>query len=124
MAGAIAEAERNVFLVDDDNDVRGEQETALSLARLCGAGVRDGGGVPRAQDALPAAASFSDLTIRGWRDRRPDRLAERDSAHKVVMLTGSGSIPTAVRAMHAGAVDFIEKPFGFDELVRARSAGH
>jgi len=45
-----------------------------------------------------------------------------------VILTGSGSIPTAVAAIKAGAYDFIEKPFDLDavvvrlqELVRSRS---
>ncbi|MBL0966004.1 MAG: DEAD/DEAH box helicase [Blastomonas sp.] len=46
-------------------------------------------------------------------------LVERGSAHKIVMLTGAGSVSTAVRAIHAGAIDFLEKPFLVDDLVRA-----
>ena len=33
------------------------------------------------------------------------------------MITGYGDVPTAVRAMKAGAVDFIEKPVESDELI-------
>lgn len=122
MAGAIAEAERNVFLVDDDNDVRGELETALSLRGFAVRGFGDGEAFLAAQDALPGGCVVLDLNMPGLSGIDVQTaLAERDSAHKVVMLTGSGSIPTAVRAMHAGAVDFIEKPFGIDELVRAIS---
>jgi two-component system CheB/CheR fusion protein len=33
------------------------------------------------------------------------------------MITGMGDVPTAVRAMKAGAVDFIEKPIGRSELL-------
>ena len=34
-----------------------------------------------------------------------------------IMITGHGDVPTAVKAMQAGASDFIEKPFGHEELI-------
>jgi two-component system, LuxR family, response regulator FixJ len=36
----------------------------------------------------------------------------------VIILTGHGSIDSAVRSMKSGAVDFLEKPFNHKELVR------
>lgn len=41
----------------------------------------------------------------------------------IVFLTGHGDIPTSVRAMKAGAVDFLTKPVKDADLLRAISAG-
>lgn len=46
------------------------------------------------------------------------RLAERDRP-QIVFITGHGDVPSAVRAMKAGAVDFLPKPFGREQLLRA-----
>lgn len=51
------------------------------------------------------------------------RLAEADDPMPVIFLTGHGDIPTTVRAMRHGAVDFLTKPVRkqhlFDALERA-----
>src|ERR1700726_2964746 len=62
-----------------------------------------------------------------------DRMSELAIDLPVIVLTGHGDVPTAVKAMKAGAVDFIEKPIDeaqlftairSDERARYRSAGH
>ena len=50
------------------------------------------------------------------------QLAERGVAMPVVVLTGHGDISIAVRAMKAGAVDFLEKPFEKARLLDAIEA--
>src|ERR1700758_663724 len=46
-------------------------------------------------------------------------LNELDIRLPVIVMTGQGDVATAVRAMKAGAVDFIEKPFDDDLLLTA-----
>jgi two-component system response regulator FixJ len=51
-------------------------------------------------------------------------LAERGITMPVVIMTGHGDIDIAVRAMKAGAVDFLEKPFERATLLGAIEAAH
>ena len=46
-------------------------------------------------------------------------LQERGLKVPVVVVTGQGDVPTAVKAMRLGATNFIEKPYVPDELLRA-----
>jgi RNA polymerase sigma factor (sigma-70 family) len=48
-----------------------------------------------------------------------DYLVEHSIRIPVVIITGHGDVPMAVRAMKAGAVDFIEKPFNDEALLDA-----
>lgn len=47
------------------------------------------------------------------------RLKERGVGLPVIVITGHGDVPLAVEAMRAGVVDFIEKPFEDEILVRS-----
>ncbi len=47
------------------------------------------------------------------------RLMSQDSALPVIIITGHGDVPMAVRAMKGGALDFIEKPFNDEALLDA-----
>jgi two-component system, LuxR family, response regulator FixJ len=45
-------------------------------------------------------------------------LSRRNVTLPVIFITGHGDVPMAVEAMRAGALDFIQKPFNDDELIR------
>jgi len=52
-----------------------------------------------------------------------DRLRDRGCDSPVIIITGHGDVPVAIRAMKAGAFDFIEKPFSDQTLLdRIREA--
>jgi RNA polymerase sigma factor (sigma-70 family) len=46
-------------------------------------------------------------------------LAERGLGEQIIFITGGASVPTCVQAMKAGAVDYLSKPFGDEELLYA-----
>lgn len=48
-----------------------------------------------------------------------ERLREAGRMLPVVFITGHGDVPTSVRAMKGGAIDFIEKPFENADLIAA-----
>jgi FixJ family two-component response regulator len=51
------------------------------------------------------------------------RLREAGRMLPVVFITGHGDVPTSVRAMKSGAIDFIEKPFENEDLIAAVRQG-
>jgi len=50
-------------------------------------------------------------------------LAQRGASHPVIFLTGCGDIASSVRAMKAGAIDFLTKPVDVDALLEAVRRG-
>jgi len=47
------------------------------------------------------------------------RLKSVGAPHPIIVITGHGDVPLAVEAMKAGVVDFLEKPFDDEALLRA-----
>jgi FixJ family two-component response regulator len=51
------------------------------------------------------------------------RLMQEGRTEQIVFITGHGDLPTGIRAMKRGAVDFLPKPFRDDELLPAVAQG-
>ncbi|ABS63655.1 response regulator receiver protein [Parvibaculum lavamentivorans DS-1] len=120
--------DETVFVVDDDAAVRDSVSALLESASF------------RVEN-FDSAASF--LASRATERpgclvvdiRMPDmdglelqeEMVRRQIALPVIVMTGHADVPLAVRAMKAGAVDFIEKPFNdellLDSVARALEAG-
>ena len=116
----MSKPESIVYVVDDDESVR---EAIQSLIRSVGLHVE---AFASAQDFLrskrPDAPGCLVLDIRlpGFSGLQLQRkLADADIRIPIVFMTGHGDIPMTVKAMKAGAVEFLTKPFRDQDLLDA-----
>lgn len=109
-----------ILIVDDDADVR---DSLRALLESAGFDVLDfeSAKAVLADDGLARGACLiADV-------RMPDmdglalqeELVNRKIGLPVIIVTGHGDVPLAVRAMKAGAVNFIEKPFDDEVLLQS-----
>lgn len=111
---------RTVHIVDDDEAIR---QSVSFLLRKAGYAV----------ETYPSGTHFLKSVTRETRGcalldvRMPDldglevqaRLARSGNTLPVIMLTGHGDVTLAVRAIKAGAIEFLEKPFERNVLLAA-----
>ncbi len=109
-----------VHVIDDEADVR--QALAL-LLRSVGLASRVYASAQEFLDGYQPGATgclVIDVRLPGMSGLElQESLASQGVALPVIMMTGHGDIPMAVRAMRAGALDFVEKPF-HDQLLLDR----
>jgi FixJ family two-component response regulator len=118
-----AAEESIVYVIDDDRLMRGALSTLFRSVEL---GVKTFSSATEfLQHALPPVPSCLILDIRMPRLSGLDLQAELGRLGinmPVIFITGYGDIPMSVRAMKAGAVDFLTKPFRDQEMVDAVTA--
>jgi DNA-binding NtrC family response regulator len=109
-----------VFVVDDDWAIR---DSLRNLLRSAGLKVQT---FASAQEFLtsqrPKAPSclVLDVQLPGWSGLDlQQELAKVEAQIPIVFITGHGDIPMTVRAMKAGAIEFLTKPFRDEELLNA-----
>ena len=110
-----------IHIVDDDASFR---TTTGRLLRVCGYDVVMYELAEQLLERLPDDAHPScillDVKIPGLSGPElQDRLAELGSTLPIVFLTGHGDVSTTVRAIKAGAEDFLTKPVSKDKLIDA-----
>ena len=109
---------RHVYVVDDDRDVRCSISFMLSAAGIQSRPFGSGADLLASLPELQPGCILLDI-------RMPDmdgfqimaELAAKSVDWPVIVMTGHGEVPIAVRAMKAGAVDFLEKPFEEEVLI-------
>lgn len=109
-----------VFLVDDDASVL---RALKRLLKASGYGVRTYSSplefLAEHDGTIPGCAVL-DVSMPGLDGLELQAALTAGSATRpIVFLTGAGDIPTSVRAMKAGAVDFLTKPASSGELIAA-----
>jgi FixJ family two-component response regulator len=116
----VKEAGQMVFVVEDDAAVR---DALSSLIRSTGLRVEV---FPSAREFLRAKAPeipaclVLDVRLPGLSGMDLQReLAAANNPIPIIFITGHGDIPMSVRAMKAGAAEFLTKPFRDEDLLEA-----
>ena len=111
-----------VFVVDDDYRVR---EALSSLIASVGLRVTAYGSAAEFLGATgpdAPACLVLDLQLPGSSGLELQRELADGTGPPIIFITGHGDIPSSVRAMKAGAIEFLPKPFGDEELLQAIDA--
>jgi FixJ family two-component response regulator len=111
-----------VFVVDDDASLR---EALAELLSSADHEVETFGSAAEyltfARPDLPACLVL-DVELPDMSGLELQRRLDSDEHPPIVFLTGHGDVPRSVRALKAGAVDFLTKPFSDAELLSAIDA--
>ncbi|MBB3862577.1 two-component system response regulator FixJ [Novosphingobium hassiacum] len=109
-----------VHIVDDDDTVRRSLDFLLSTSGY--RALRWTGGeqfLKGADNSVPACVLL-DIRMPGLDGLETQRkMPELGFDFPVIVLTGHGDVSTAVEAMHAGAADFLSKPFDREQLLKS-----
>jgi RNA polymerase sigma factor (sigma-70 family) len=109
-----------VFVVDDDPSVRSSLKFLLSTVGLHVEGFESADAFLHKKPADVPSCLVLDVRLPGLSGLDFQReLATRKISIPIVFLTGHGDIPMSVRAMKAGAVEFLTKPFRDQDLLDA-----
>lgn len=109
-----------IYVVDDDDAVRDSLALLLESAGYSPQCYASGLGLLEEATLSPDSCVVLDV-------RMPDidglelqqRLLSKHPALPIIVMTGHGDVPIAVRAMKQGACDFLEKPFSIEVLLEA-----
>jgi RNA polymerase sigma factor (sigma-70 family) len=112
--------EPTVFIVDDDNEVREAIGLLMDSVGLASERYDSAWAYLACFDPARPGCLVLDVRMRHMSGLElQERLAEEPIHPPIIIITGHGDVPMAVRAVKNGAVDFIEKPFNDQALLDA-----
>jgi len=107
-----------VYVIDDDDAVREALGALLGSVGLNHQGFASSEAFLAVADRHMRGCLLLDVRMPGMSGLELQRkLQDQGVAMPVIIITGHGDVPMAVRAMKAGATDFIEKPFNEQYLL-------
>lgn len=114
-----------VHVVDDDDSLRQALDSLLRSVGLQVRGYSSAAEFLRRPPADAPSCLLLDVRLHGISglDFQAE-LVRAGMTMPVILMTGHGDIPMSVRAMKAGAVDFLTKPFRDQDLLDAVAAAH
>jgi two-component system response regulator FixJ len=109
-----------IYVVDDDSAVRDSLEALLTSEGFETTACASAEEFLRHFDPLGAACVLLDVRMPGMDGLTLlETLGHERKGVPVVVLTGHADVPMAVRAIRAGAADFVEKPFAGTRLLES-----
>jgi len=107
-----------ILVVEDERQLAGHVARALSRNGHCLTAVHDGTAGLQAALSDPPDLIVLDLNLPGLDGLSVlARLREAQCPARVLVLTARGEVGDRVKGLHAGADDYLTKPFSMDELV-------
>jgi FixJ family two-component response regulator len=123
-SASIPSASPVVFVVDDDISVRESLELSIRCEGWQPETFQSAREFLTRPRPLVPSCLILDLALPDLNGLELQKIIAQDRAEMpIIFMSGCGDIPTTVRAMKAGAVDFLVKPFGTDVLLRAIREG-
>jgi len=107
-----------VFIVDDDQAIRTSLKWLIESVGMNAETYASADEFMRNYYPGRAGCLLLDIRMPGMSGLElQEHFINQDIRIPIIIITGHGDVPMAVRAMKAGAVDFIEKPFNDEQLL-------
>lgn len=117
--------QRVVHLVDDDAAIRRSVGFMLKTSGHRVESYESGTDLLKVSSHLDRGCILLDIRMPGMDGLEVQQaLQEKGVSLPVIIMTGHGDVTLAVKAMKAGAVDFIEKPFQKEALLESLDEGY
>lgn len=109
-----------VCIVDDDEDIRSGLKALLESVGITSATFSSTGELLQSQQIEKASCLILDVRLPGLGGLDlQEELARAQIMTPIIFITAHGDIPMSVRAMKAGAVEFLTKPFREQDILDA-----